>query len=187
MTFESLIISYGYLAVFLGVALEGEAIVMTGGFLAYRGLLDIKWVVVSALAGSICTYQGLFWLGKKRGSVFLERHPAWQSRVAGVQQRLMKYHLWVIAGYRLFFGLRSITPFALGMGELTQRRFFLLDLVPALVWAVAFSFLGFALGHAFEKLIQDIERYQGWIVLTLVTGGLLAWVFYRLLAKSPAE
>ncbi len=51
MSPESLLQDFGYLAVFVGTFLEGEAILITAGFFASRGYLDPMIVCVVAFAG----------------------------------------------------------------------------------------------------------------------------------------
>ncbi|GAW66758.1 hypothetical protein GPEL0_01r2252 [Geoanaerobacter pelophilus] len=43
---------HGYWVLFLGTFLEGEAILIFAGFLAFGGYLNIYLVMLSALAGS---------------------------------------------------------------------------------------------------------------------------------------
>jgi membrane protein DedA with SNARE-associated domain len=183
VSLEYYISTYGYLAVFLGVFVEGEAIVVTAGFLAFQGLLDLHWVILSALAGSICTYQGFFYLGRSQGTRFLDRRPHWKPRVSKIQSLLQKHYLLIIFGYRMFFGFRSITPFALGMTNIKQSRFFVIDLLPAITWSVTFSILGYFFGQALQALISDLEKYKFWIASAFFTGIFLIVSLYVLYQK----
>jgi len=180
LTLEHYISTYGYLAVFLGVFVEGEAIVLTAGFLAYQGILQLHWVILSALVGSICVYQGFFYLGRSHGNRFLDSRPHWKPRIAKIQVLLQRHYLWIIFGYRLFFGFRSITPFALGMTAISQKRFLAIDLLPATVWSVTFSVLGYLFGHVLEAMISNLEKYQYWIALGFFAGILLLVALYFL-------
>ena len=49
MDIPGLIDTYGYIAVFVGAFLEGETILALAGLAAYRGYLDFKLVVLTAL------------------------------------------------------------------------------------------------------------------------------------------
>lgn len=163
MTIESIISTYGYLAILIGVFLEGELVVMTAGFLAHRDILDLHWVIGAALAGSLCTYQVYFLLGRTQGMRFVARRPRLQARLERIQGLLERHDTWVTMGYRALFGFRAMTPFALGMTEVSQRRFFALDLLPAVVWAVTFSYLGYMLGEGFAVVLADVHKYQLWM------------------------
>lgn len=180
---EYYISTYGYMAIFFGVFVEGEAIVVAAGFLAHQGLLELQWVIVSALLGSICTYQSFFYLGRSKGNRFLDGRPHWKPRIARVQLLLQKHYILIIFGYRLAFGFRTITPFALGMTKISQGRFFVIDFLPALVWAVCFPVLGYFFGQALDVIISDLEKYQLWIALVFVSAILLVVSFYFLYQK----
>lgn len=172
MTLESAISTYGYLAIMAGVFIEGEAIVLTAGFLAQQGTLQLHWVMTASVMGSVLTYQFFFLLGRTRGQAVLANRPGWQPRVARVQELLERHDLWIILGYRALFGLRALTPFALGMTGISHLRFTLLDLVPAIVWGIGVSWVGFVLGHGAESLLGDLDKHQHWLAGMAILIGL---------------
>lgn len=186
MTLAAFIATYGYIAILVGVFVEGEAVVMTAGFLAHRNLLDLHWVMGAALIGSVVTYNFFFLLGRFQGTRFLERHPDWQRRVARIQRLLTRHHTWVTLGYRALFGFRAITPFALGMTDIRYRRFVALDIVPAVLWAVTFSWLGYALGEGLQAGLDDMQHLQGWaagaVATALLVSAAFTYMFRRLRA-----
>ena len=53
MSTEELIQRFGYAAIIVGTFLEGETILVIGGFAAYRGYLSLPLVMVCALLGSL--------------------------------------------------------------------------------------------------------------------------------------
>jgi membrane protein DedA with SNARE-associated domain len=63
MTFELLIARYGLPAIFLGTMLEGETVVIIGGFLAHRGYLSLFGVIIAATIGTLLADQFFFFLG----------------------------------------------------------------------------------------------------------------------------
>lgn len=173
MTLESAIATYGYLAIMLGVFVEGEAIVLTAGFLAHQGLLEFYWVMTASVVGSILAYQFFFLLGRLKGRAVLRKRPGWQRRMAHVQDLLERHDTLIILGYRGLFGLRALTPFALGMTGISHLRFTLLDLIPAVAWGIGVSWAGFALGKGAEKLFDNLDDYQLWLAGVAVLIGLL--------------
>ena len=57
MSLQQLITDYGYLAILMGTFLEGETILILGGFASHRGYLELPWVVVSAFIGTLAGDQ----------------------------------------------------------------------------------------------------------------------------------
>ncbi len=165
MTLDTFLSTYGYAAVLLGVFVEGELVVMTAGFLAYRHILQLDWVIASALLGSVLTYQFYFLLGRTQGTRFLRKRPHWQARIARTRALLERHATMVTLGYRALIGFRTVTPFALGMTDISHRRFLVLDSVPAIAWAVTFPWLGYALGHQIEPMLARLGIVQTWLAL----------------------
>ncbi|MDZ7805302.1 DedA family protein [Thiohalophilus sp.] len=186
MTLESAIATYGYLAIMVGIFVEGEAIVLTAGFLAHQGLLKLPWVMTASVFGSILTYQFFFLLGRLKGRQVLNNRPGWQSRVQRIRKLLERHDTLIILGYRGLFGLRAITPFALGMTNISYLRFTLLDLIPATIWGIAVSWAGYVLGKGAEKLLDNVEDYQLWLAGAMIVVGLLVVGLYaRHRMRSP--
>ncbi|MFO8025728.1 DedA family protein [Thiohalophilus sp.] len=178
MTLESAIATYGYLAIIIGVFVEGEGIVLTAGFLAHQGLLKLNWVMTASVFGSILTYQFFFLLGRLKGRQVLRNRPGWQSRVECTRTLLERHNILIILGYRGLFGLRAITPFALGMTNINYLRFTLLDLIPATIWGIGVSWAGYALGKGAEKLLHNLEDYRLWMAGAMVMAGIIVVGLY---------
>ena len=74
--FESLLAKYGYVAILLGTAFEGETIMIMGGFSARRGYLKLlPWVVLAGFAGTFIQNQVYFVLGRRYGKRTMDKHP----------------------------------------------------------------------------------------------------------------
>lgn len=65
MTLDQLIDTYGYWAILVGTLLEGETILLLGGFAAYQGYLALPWVILAAFIGAFCGDQLFFFLGEE--------------------------------------------------------------------------------------------------------------------------
>lgn len=182
MTLDGLVAEYGYLAVAVGVFIEGEVVVATGGVFAARGVLGLPMVMLSAFLGSVGTYQVFFLLGRSPAAQWLASRPRWQHRVVGLRQRLVHHHVGLILTYRLLFGLRNATPFVLGLSGVPWWRFTLLDLVPAAIWSMTLSLVGYIVGQ--ELLRWAAEGRRAELVMTGVAVVLLAalawWLRHRL-------
>ena len=75
MTLESLVDAYGYVAVLVGTFLEGETILILGGFAAHRGYMALPWVILAAFIGSLCGDQLFFFLGRWHSQAILSKRP----------------------------------------------------------------------------------------------------------------
>lgn len=187
MTLESLIDTYGYLAILVGSFLEGETILVLGGVAAKLGYLKLPWVVTCAFAGTLLGDQLFFFLGRYRGDAFLKRHPSWLASTIRVQTILERHRIPIILGFRFLYGLRSVTPFVIGMSRVPIAQFALLNIIGAALWATVIGALGFVFGHAMELALGDIRHYEIELLLAVLLVGMLLWLAHHLLKRHKAR
>jgi len=177
MSLESLVEHYGYLAIFIGTFLEGETIVVLAGFLAHRGYLTLEWVIACAFIGTYAGDQLFFYIGRWRGNGILAKRPHWQLRSQRVFGLLNRHQILVILGFRFLYGLRTVTPFLIGMSGVHPIRYLFLNGLGAIIWAIAIGVLGYLLGETIELFLEHVKRYEMLIlaVITLAAAGY--WVY----------
>ncbi len=182
---KQVIEQYGYLALFIGTFLEGETILLLAGFAAQSPQfgLDLRWVVLSAFAGSLAGDQTAFFIGRHYGRKLVAKSEKWRARSEKIHGMLAKYHEVLILSFRFFYGLRNLTPFVLGTAEISVRKFFLLNAIGAAVWAVAFALTGYAFGSLLENVLTrviDNVHHAELAVLGLVAVAMaVLWVVRR--------
>ncbi len=157
---ESFIHKYGYLAVFLGSTIEGELILLTAGYFAYTGVLDLKWVVFFAFLGTLLADQGCFFLGRFYGPKLLNRFPVLKQKSEKVFYLLHKYKNLFIMSFRFVYGIRIASPLIIGASQLSVRRFTVLNFPAAFFWAVVIAWLGYFFGGTFDILIDNMHKIQ---------------------------
>jgi len=146
-----IIAQYGPLAITLGAIVEGETAVLLGGAGLALGLFDFWDVVWAAFAGSLAGDQFFFWLGRKKGSACLARHPRFAARATWASGLLLRHRLPLLMAYRFIYGMRGVIPFAFGVSELCWRFFLLANLFTAALWSVLMTLLGLHAG----KFLSD--------------------------------
>jgi membrane protein DedA with SNARE-associated domain len=187
MTLEYLISHYGYVAVVIGTFLEGEAILIVAGFAVHLGYLKLQWVMLAALAGSLAGDQFYFFLGRVRGEAFLKKRPRWQIKVQKVWKLLDRYRTLMILGFRFAYGLRTVTPFAIGLSDIRAGRFLILNLIGGLCWSVVVTLVGYFFGAAAKAITGDIRKYEHWIVLGIFLATAVAWIIYFLRKRKKEQ
>jgi len=175
-TLTELIKNYGYLAILVGTFLEGETILILGGFAAHMGFLELPWVIASAIAGSFSGDQLYFYIGRHYGPKIIAKRLSWQEGAQKVYKHLHRHKNLLILSFRFFYGLRNVTPFAVGAAHISRVRFFTLNLVGAVVWAISFAYAGYLFGEAFRLLLDDFKRYELYVLFALVFVGLMIWL-----------
>ena len=182
MSFQELMLTYGYPVLFVGVLVEGEAFLIIGAYLSHRGYFTLPSVMGVGALASFASGQLYFFLGYRYGRAFLAKRPRWQARVERVEQLLNRYGTGLVVSYRALWGLRAIIPAAVALAHYPPLRFSVLNAVGALLWAVVIALAGNSLAQMGEILFEDLRRHE-WIVLVVVAGLGLSWRLYRLYSQ----
>ena len=160
---------WGYLIVFVatflensvgaGVIVPGETLVIIGGFYARLGELWLPAVSFVAVVGAILGDNLGYWIGRRYGRGFLERHGrklfVTPERLEAAEDYYRRH-----GGKTVFLGrfipvVRSVGFIVAGVAHMKWKRFIVYDVAGAIIWGVGHSALGYALGASYERW----ERY----------------------------
>ncbi len=178
---------WGYVVVFAatflensvgaGVIVPGETLVIIGGVYAGLGDLWVPGVATVAIIGAILGDNLGYWIGRRFGRGFLERHGrklfVTPERIEAAERYYARH-----GGKTVFFGrfipvVRSVGFIVAGVSHMPWKRFLVYDVAGAVIWGVGHTMIGYALGESYERL----ERYATpfgiglLVVLLLVIGG----------------
>lgn len=179
---EVLLAQYGLVAVFIGTFFEGEIVVIAGGLLSRLGFLSLPWVFVTAFIATFLGDQFFFYLGRKKGTAFLEKkgRKHWRKRALKIHDLIHNHQNKILFGYRFLYGLRIPTLFAIGTSELSTKKFVLLNLINSVVWSSLFVFGGYFFGDLFTRFVDNVKFYErealiiaGIVVLVIWIGSLV--------------
>ncbi len=169
--------SYGYWFVALGAFLEGETVILMAGFAAYRGYLDVRWVVAITFLGALAGDQLHFYIGRWKGAYFLEKLAFWRHNVQKVKRLLDRYRLLVIFGFRFIYGMRTVTPFVIGSSGFDSKMFFIIDAVTVLMWTCIVVYLGYAFGAVLQATFGHIKKIERLVFVLLLLIAASIWAF----------
>lgn len=187
MSLHSLISEYGYWAILIGTFLEGETILVLGGLAAHSGYLHLPWVIAVAFIGSLSGDQLYFYIGRAKGMEFIEKRPRWHKPSQKVFDLLHRHQVPLILGFRFLYGLRSVTPFAIGASGISPVRFLILNMIGALVWAITVGYLGYLFGQVVERVMGEIKHYEMWLLLGIALLALIVWLVRYVLSGKQAK
>jgi membrane protein DedA with SNARE-associated domain len=183
MDLQSLIDTYGYLAVFVGAFLEGETVLAMAGIAAHFGYLDLSMVIAIALAAGFLGDQFFFFLGRWQGKRILARFPQLAQRATEVDRMLARFQAPLIVAIRFMYGFRVAGPILIGMGRVSAPRFMFYNFIGACIWAPSIAGLGYFFGDALEALLKQIYRYELTGLAIVTVTALAVWAFFRLRAR----
>ena len=157
---ESVVESYGMMAVFVGTSLEGEAIAIAGGVMAHREHLSFLPVALAAAGGAYLSDLVIYGLGRRyRDSPRVQRilkHRKVSAIVAKLSLNLVLFAL----VFRFIPGMRTAGPVSLATLGMPPMQYGLLTGAAALVWGVTGVMLGYFMGHSIEVLFGELEHIE---------------------------
>jgi membrane protein DedA with SNARE-associated domain len=177
----ALLHQYGYLMIFLGTLAEGESLLVLGSYFAHRGYLELGGVMLTAFVGAVCGDQLFFHLGRRHAKGLLERFPKLRDKVNVALRRVEDHQVKVVLSMRFLWGLRIALPVALGLTNMSARRYLLVNLVSAAIWSTVFSLAGYGVSRVLSQVIGNLHHYEWWIAggLLLIAVIAAAWHFGR--------
>ena len=163
---------HGYWVLFIGTFLEGEAILIMAGFLAFGGYLSLPGVILTAFVGSFLGDQFYFFLGRFKGKTLMKRFHSIVRKFRQALKLIEKYGSFVAFISRYTYGFRIVLPIILGITNLPARTFLWINLISALSWAIIFSLVGYVFGKSASLFLEDVGRYEpylssGWHICTM--------------------
>jgi membrane protein DedA with SNARE-associated domain/membrane-associated phospholipid phosphatase len=179
---------YGYIIVFLaimlesmGVPLPGETTLVIAAAAAGTGHLNIFGVIIAAASGAIIGDGIGYWLGRRLGRPFLEKHGRWfhltEDRMFKLEKLFVKHGPMTVFFGRFFSLLRTYAALFAGVWRMKYTVFTLYNALGGIVWATVFGVLGFVFGQNLPAL-EKIAKTIGWaltIPLVCFVAIALAW------------
>jgi membrane protein DedA with SNARE-associated domain len=167
---------HGYWVLFLWTFLEGEAGLILAGLLAFQGYLNIFGVMATAFCGALLGDQFYFYLGRLKGKFLLAHSHALVRKLRKGLRLIERYGNFVAFISRYTYGFRIILPIILGMTPFPGKRFLLLNIISAMLWAIIFAYVGYLFGTVASLFISDVTHYEHHLMAILVAIIAIIWL-----------
>ena len=180
---------WGYLAIFccvfignLGLPMPEETILLAAGFLAGRGILDFKAVLIVAIISAVAGDNFGYLVGREGGRRLLEH----LSRTFKfVHRRYEHLRVFFVAhgNKTVFFarflaGVRFMAGPMAGAAGMPFWSFFGWNILGALVWCGIMVSIGYFLGDQWETVARSVHHMAPWVVLGLLLLAALTYPFW---------
>lgn len=176
---QHFLMTYGYWAVLLFVAIEsigipfpGETMLLVAAI--YAGTthkLSIWLVILAAASGAILGDNIGFWIGREGGYRLLRRY----GRYIRLNERRLKVGVYLFrkhGGKVVFFGrfvavLRAWAAFLAGVSRMPWPRFLLFNALGGIIWATLYGLGGYLLGDQVHRLTGPVGT------ITIILAGVI--------------
>jgi len=183
---EPLLATYGYLGIFIGTLLEGEATVILAGIAAQQGFLELRSIVVVALFGTILGDQIFYYLARWKGYAWACRSKCFRKNYPKASELLHRHATWLILCSRFLYGLRAVIPASCGVLRIPAWRYSLLNLISALLWTPLMGYLGYSFGHSIQTFLKEWQSLELVFIGTILLFLLMVWFFgWRSVRDGP--
>lgn len=181
---EDYIARYGYIAIVIGTFLEGETTVLLGGIFSKLHYMELDKVMAWAFLGTLAGDCTFFFIGKAFGRNIIERYESLRSKIPLANGIMKRYGNFIIFLVRFFVGVRGIILLLLGCTDIKKRTFFLYSFMSAALWSIVVSSIGYLFANVVYIFVQDIRKYEIYIVPAVIAFVVICIIIYRHIVKE---
>jgi len=152
-----------------GLPLPEDVVLITGGYLAYSGYMDITIFLPLALAGVLVGDSSVFMIGKKTGDSILNHRFLSKFikpfHIRKAKAVIEKYHDRIFFLARFFPGFRSAIFYTGGALKTKFLKFFLYDSLAALISVPALVLGSYFGGEYIDQVLEIAKQVQTVLIL----------------------
>jgi len=181
------ITAFGESFAFLGLLFPGTTLLIAAGTLVKSGTLPFLPVMVGSILGAVFGDSISYWIGRRFGGGIARLWPFSRNpKLLPSGIRFFERYGGTSVFIGRFFGpIRAVIPLAAGIMRMPRGRFWVANIVSALVWAPMLLLVGDAVGEAGDRLIGPGNT------VVLVFGGLtvigIAGVVWAVLRSARSK
>jgi len=168
---------YGYIVLFLWSILEGELGLIMAGIMSHTGDMNLYLSIVIAGFGGFVGDQIYFYIGRLNKKWIQKKIHSQQMKFALAHLLLQKYGWPIIFFQRYMYGMRTITPMAIGLTKYSARKFAFINFVSAMIWAALTIVPAYFFGEYLLEAIKYIKNH--WYFALPMLGLVIYFVFYN--------
>jgi membrane protein DedA with SNARE-associated domain len=186
---------YGYLAIFIMVFLQeigmpnpfpNELLLLFSGYLSYKGLLFLPFVILTAFAADFIGTNILYFLFYTTGNFIMQKKPKWvplsDQMINKLTKRISGNGQLSICIFRLTPFTRGYTSVITGLLRVSPGMFLPIALFTAIAWASFYVLIGYLVGPSWNMLTQYMGGFK-YLMLAILTSALFI-VFIKYLIRN---
>ncbi len=180
---------YGYVAIFFLMMLESmmlpipsEVVIPFGGFLAYKGTLNIYGVIAAATAGGLLGSYIAFLIGYFGGRPFILKYGKYmlidRDNLERAERWFNKYGRISVFTTRLVPVIRTFISLPAGIAKMNTYRFLIYTFLGSLIWSIFLGYLGYMLKERWIIIFSLFSKADPVIIGIGII--ILAYIIYKL-------
>ncbi|ABB44972.1 integral membrane protein [Sulfurimonas denitrificans DSM 1251] len=185
-TFSNLA-TYGYIGLFLYSLGGGFVAIIAAGVMSFMGKMDLSLSITIAFIANALGDFLLFYMARYQKSMMMEGLRKHRRKLALAHIMMKKNGSWIILIQKFVYGIKTLIPIAIGLTKYDFKRFAILNILSAGVWALIFG-LGSYYSGGFLMSIAEAITQKPWIapIILVVFGGAL-WLYLTQATKRKIK
>lgn len=191
-----LVNQYGYLGMFLGMVLEAviivipsEAILATGGILAFKKIFTFWGAFLTGLIGSVFCAIVIYFMGYFGGKPFIKKYGKYffmkEEDIEKSDSWFNKYGLIGALIGRNFPIIRTLISLPIGIMRLSFPKFIIYTTIGSIPWTLVFVYVGYTLGNGWTIADKYIGNLKVPIRILLII--LISSYFYKKIKEKRSS
>ena len=185
-TFSNLA-TYGYIGLFLYSLGGGFVGLVAASVFSFMGKMDLTVVIAVAFLGNFLGDIMLFQLTRYQKSMMMEGLKKHRRKLALSHILMKKHGDWVIFIQKFIYGLKTIVPIAIALTKYDFKKFAILNVFAAAVWALAFGLSSFYFGAVLSEAAIYISENKWLAPVILFSIGGLTWLYLEKATKKKKK
>lgn len=160
--------------------LPGDSLLFAVGAFAAKGDLHVGWILGLLCVAGILGDTVNYWIGHLFGAKLVAKFPriVKPEHLARTHAFYEKYGGKTIILARFVPIVRTFAPFVAGVGTMSYGRFFVYNVVGAIVWVVGFVLLGYFFGN-----LPVVKRNFTLVIMAIIVLSIVPMVIEFLRAR----
>ncbi len=167
-----ILLTYGYLGLFIWSILEGEFGLIFAGILIKEGYFSFEKVFLIAFFGAVLGDSVSFFIGKFSKKLAYKILKKYKKVLDKIENWVKNYGGFIILFERYLYGTHIPALILLGMSGYSTLKFYLFEIIGVAIWVLFYVSLGYFFGHyalsLFNLIIQNISFVVFMLFLILI-------------------
>ena len=166
---------YGYFILFAWSVLEGEIGLIMAGIMSHTGDMNVFIAIFVAGLGGFVGDQIYFYIGRFNKN-YIHKKLRKQRRKFAIAHLLLKKYGWpIIFLQRYMYGLRTVIPMSIGITKYSSKKFAVINLISAWVWAAITIIPAYLLGDQILQVLAWAKEH--WYLALPIAGAFAYGIF----------
>ncbi len=195
-TLLNLFTTYGYLGIFLAMAIEScciplpsELIMPLAGFLAFQNRLNLAGDTLAGALGCVAGSMVAYWIGATGGRALLLRYGRYvlisHHDADRADEFFARHGDITIFLTRLMPIVRTFISLPAGIARMDVRKFAIYTFLGSLIWCFILALAGYKLGEHWRDVGSTLHKYDVLIAVIFVI--LVGLFLYRHLHRTRSD